>query len=507
MIRLVTLVSFWTLALGVSAQNDSVRYDYMWYMGYDEFNGNPIFGTSVFDFNNDTLEVYSDDASDIDALATNATVCDADGNFIFFTNGAYIFDASQTFMQGGDTLSTAEYVLDDYEQGLFIEQGALALPHPGDDERWHLFHKYVSTTIHFIYSVYAPEVLHTTIDMSLNGGLGGVETLGESIMQGFLTPGELTACRHANGRDWWLLFYGNWSNEYHTYLLDPDGLHDTGSQIVGDSVKGGLGTARFSTDGSKFIRMNTINNTLGGNLDIYDFDRCTGELSNQLHINYPNSGTPGVSTSPSSQYLYVCRTDTILQYDLWASDIAASETVVAVYDGIPSPLTGFSSHFSMCSLAPDGKIYVMPATTQEMVHVIHHPDSGGVACEVEQKAFALPHINRSMPNFPHYRLGRLEGSACDTVYNTSTPVMEVPGEGMGEVRIYPNPARDEVRIDYTGDALVTEVVVYDISGRRVASYDVRVHSSFSITGLPPGMYLCQVKSDHDIITTQKLLVE
>lgn len=508
MMRLLLAAIVWAATVcTVAAQNDSVRYDYTWYMGYNEYTSNPYTGTTVFDFNGDSVHVFSDDSSDIDCLETNVSISDRDGNFIFWSNGAYIFDATQSVMQNGDTLNPSPYMYDRYHTGLWVGQGMLALPHPGDDSRWHLFHQYILNYLHPEYGVVSPEILHSTIDMSLNGGLGAVDSKNETLIEGFFDSGNLTACRHANGRDWWLLIPERTSNVYHTLLLDPQGVHNRGTQVVGDSVYAGLSWTVFSPDGTHYVRYNGISTEVGSYVDIYDFDRCTGELSNQRHWNSEGTGMGSVVISPSSQYLYLTRWDTVFQFNLWAEDIIDSRTVVKIHDHVASPLTGFSTYFYMSMLGPDGKIYTAPSGSQETMHVMHHPDSAGVACDVELRALTLPHINLSMPNFPHYRLGRLEGSACDTVYNGTTPVVEVPGEGMGEVRIYPNPARELVYIDYTGDAVLTEVVLYDINGRRVARYDVSGQHSFSVAGLTPGVYLCHVRSSGEAIITRKLLVQ
>jgi PKD repeat protein len=67
-------------------------------------------------------------------------------------------------------------------------------------------------------------------------------------------------------------------------------------------------------------------------------------------------------------------------------------------------------------LAPDGKIYINSNNRCSYLHVINEPDSLGLACEVCQHCVDLPSVNAfSMPNFPNYRLGHLEGSPCDTL--------------------------------------------------------------------------------------------
>ena len=50
------------------------------------------------------------------------------------------------------------------------------------------------------------------------------------------------------------------------------------------------------------------------------------------------------------------------------------------------------------------------------MHVIHEPDEAGIACVPVTTDIKLPTANTfSVPNHPNYRLGPLDGSACDTL--------------------------------------------------------------------------------------------
>ncbi|MBL7797935.1 MAG: PKD domain-containing protein [Saprospiraceae bacterium] len=101
------------------------------------------------------------------------------------------------------------------------------------------------------------------------------------------------------------------------------------------------------------------------------------------------------------------------QYDLWAANIPASRQVVAVYDGFKDP---FSTTFYMLQLAPDGKIYGSATNGTQYLHVIHNPDVAGTDCQYQQHGIRLLKYNDfSLPNFPNYRLGPLDGSPCDTL--------------------------------------------------------------------------------------------
>lgn len=88
----------------------------------------------------------------------------------------------------------------------------------------------------------------------------------------------------------------------------------------------------------------------------------------------------------------------IFQYDLEALDIAASKTLVAAYDGFVSVN---QTDFYKSQLAPDGKIYFNSFGPVYYLHVIEHPDSAGLACEVRQHAIDLPNYHfAAMPSYP-----------------------------------------------------------------------------------------------------------
>jgi len=83
--------------------------------------------------------------------------------------------------------------------------------------------------------------------------------------------------------------------------------------------------------------------------------------------------------------------------------------------------------FDNMLLAPDGKIYIGGADSISY-HIIHEPDSLGLACDFEQGGlvFPLAYPNPWFPYFPNYRLGALEGSECDSIVSGNENV--IPGK-------------------------------------------------------------------------------
>ncbi|MBK8192320.1 MAG: T9SS type A sorting domain-containing protein [Lewinellaceae bacterium] len=152
-----------------------------------------------------------------------------------------------------------------------------------------------------------------------------------------------------------------------------------------------------------------------------------------------------------------------------ASDIAASGDTVAVYDGFKYNQNELS--FGWMERGPDGKIYVIPGCCFSM-HVIENPDLKGLACDVQQHSIDLPTwIYGSLPYFPNYRLYDLPNSPCDTL-GIDGPVSAAPApeRAAQSIRIFPNPATDEVRVAFVAAVPAgTRVSLIDVAGRVLLS--------------------------------------
>src|SRR5207247_1684286 len=149
----------------------------------------------------------------------------------------------------------------------------------------------------------------------------------------------------------------------------------------------------------------------------YDFDRCTGVLSNPINLPLPiivaNSWLGmGVAISPNNRFLYVSLTRHLYQFDLWAPDIFGSIDTVGIYDGFQG---SFASLFHTAKLGPDGKIYISCGNSDTVYHVINQPDLKGYSCEFRQHAIHLSRPSLGVPSFPNYRTGALNRSPCDTL--------------------------------------------------------------------------------------------
>jgi hypothetical protein len=241
----------------------------------------------------------------------------------------------------------------------------------------------------------------------------------------------MMACRHANGKDWWLLkqMYedsGNFDGPYPLcknkiakILITKDSIYPATYQYFNAPDFGFFeqsGQAMFNQDGTKYA------STCRGTNKVFlaDFDRCTGELSNGKSIPVPNFSahdpsdttiqdvnTQGLCFSPNGQFLYVNKFFNLLQYDL--SDPDSSYRMVS-YRRLRYYMAVAFQKYSSSYIGPDGKIYVGNWWgISKQMSVINIPNAKGVACDFCPRCLRFPYPDitgaSTPPNMPNYAFG------------------------------------------------------------------------------------------------------
>jgi DNA-binding beta-propeller fold protein YncE len=355
-------------------------------------------------------------------MYASSIISDKTGNLVAYTNGCHIVNKNHEIMDNGDTINPGLY--QGQTQCLLYYptyQGTIFIPDPGNETRYYLFHIAYDDGISNPYFA-GQHYYYSLIDAEANGGQGRVVDKNHSIYEDGALGGYVTAVKHANGRDWWVVSPHIFANKYLTFLVTPDGVMPPLEQVIGDTLpQPCCGMTIFSPDGEKYFRSSIHNG-----IKIFDFDRCTGLFSNPVKIDSAqtaSSGPAGLAVSKDNHYLYVSTNRYVLQYDLTAPDIAASRQLLAEIDWVEDPDIG-SFHQSL--LAPDGKIYMVSLNYIPDMPVIHFPERQGLACKVEQHGFKLPALygNDFIFNFPHYRLGPVDGSSCDSLGIDNIPLAE-----------------------------------------------------------------------------------
>ena len=490
MIKYISYFLFFPLI--IFAQNDSKR-DNIWLLGYSQplgANGkiDSSYDNSIIDFSikptkakRQTMDMFLRD--DI------AIISDTSGKLLFYTNGIYIADATHQPMINGKGLNPGKLADKNEKYGYILCQGSLILPKPDNENLYYLIHSSVVFDAVNVPNDYKGEKLYyTLIDMSKNDGKGEVIEKNKVIIGNkFLDYGKITACRHANGKDWWIIVADNDTKKYNVLLLSQNGIEIKHQQKFKLGGKAGLGQAVFSPDGTKYTRFNAVSFSEGTYVDIFDFNRCTGMLSNQKEWNYVTDTTyaGGIAISPNSKYAYISSFQKIYQLDLTKEDIFSTIDTVAVYDGFIDPYVGVGTSFYLEQLAPDGKIYISIPSSSKYLHVIHEPDKKGKACNVEQHGFNLAGINyTTMPNFPNFRLGKAAQPCTVGVED------EVEKEN---IKIYPNPVTYILTIEATESLDNQTVTILDMLGKTVLSQQLSFgKNNINMGDVPSGTYILKV---------------
>ena len=460
-------------------------YGIQWVLGNNE---------SVLDFRNDTITNYPI-GPQMPMFLTEANICDLSGDLLYYTNGIYIAGKHGNLIANGDSLSPCDYTNQSSCCGLNIPQATLFLPKPGDTSRFYLLHFSNDTD-----NGNLPGNLYYTEIHDSSSGI--VEKKNVVFGKGIFRQGGLTACKHANGRDWWVVMGLHNSNRYFTYLFTPDSIFGPFVQSIGPAYYGpfDLPYSKFSQDGSKYATA-----CISGPILIMDFDRCTGDFSNPDTLFNetclpPSScnGATSLEFSTNGRLLYVTNTLVINQYDL-SSDNPQQDSIAICVDSTSDVVKN-----DMLQLAPNGKLY---ATCYNggyyIIHGVNYPDLKGDSCMYVDTAFTTLTANSAnFPNMINYKLGPLYGSGCDTIYTATKSIASA-----NQLRVLPNPANRSVYIEM-GARGNYEFDLLNVVGQLVSKKETKQVDVFDTENLANGIYILQVvDKTTNAVRTQKLVVQ
>lgn len=480
------------------------KHDYIWFLGQESIGEDT---SSVLNFNYLSPRIDSFKRNLV-FFRTNTSMCDSLGNLLFYTNGFKIYNSQKQLMQNGDSINPGLFFNNNHSNwGNAMPEGSIAIPHPNQPNKYYLFHQtYIAGSGN---GGFLEKLLYSVIDMNANNGLGSVEVKNVFLTSDSICTGQLEAIKHGNGHDWWIIQPMEQSNGYHTFLITGDSIIKKPNQYIGNypRFKGieWLGQSTFSPNGHTYVRYDQKND-----LEIFDFDRCNGKLSNYLHIpiidtvdnTWPNAIPSGVAISANNRFLYITSYIYVYQFDLLAPNISNSKDTVATYDGflqwgwLPSYFGGYAQ------LAPDNRI-IFTNPQISYLHSITTPDSLGLSCNVQQhSSYIYYNTGFSIPNFPHYRTQSLPNNPCGTFSKV------VKEKNSSHLKIYPNPASHKITIEFEKENInksysieilnsFGKVILLRISKKSITNVNIKT--------LSKGIYICKITCGKESIS-KKIIV-
>lgn len=484
-----------------------VKFDYTWLVGNNFGPLSEGYGGTKMDFNQTPLALeYTPLPFAFDGISI---INDSFGKLLFYSNGCEIANRKHERMENGDEINIGGIV---YVQscvssnGYDVNQGMLSLPWPGHPNQYVLLQLHKPDTLGLWYN---RDLLLTTIDMSRDNGFGAVTEKNRLIFQDTFCD-MLTAVRHANGRDWWIVLPKYNVGRYYVFLLSPQGISEPMVQNIGHPIEQYFRgfQAAFSPNGKKYANM-----SYSGGLQVFDFDRCSGNMKSVFHcddLDFSVSGltlaATGVAFSPSSRFLYVGTGMNLYQFDLRVDDILSSKILIGQYDGFgyfhSKDISPLPTNFYQMMLAPDGKIYMSTPNGTKFLHVIHEPDSLGLACDFEQRGVKLfGYHGFGIPNFPHFRLYDLPGSPCDTLgINGPQPPEDTlpPPPVCGTyLSLWPNPVSSVASVELP-DCQGGLLSIFDAAGRLIEEQRIEPGEGahpIVVSQYVPGIYFVRFWSE------------
>ncbi len=339
----------------------------------------------------------------LNTLEGCASISDGSGNLLFYSDGSTVWNVNHTIMLNGTGLNG-----DDSSTS-----SALIVPSPNNDGIYYIFT--VDEPHHDENQFSNHGLNYTAIDMSLDGGNGGVVTAEKNIQLityvstsaeeiKYKCSEKITAVKSSDCSSFWVVTH--FKDNFYSFKVETTGVNP--SPVTSNTPttvplsgyrRNALGYVKSSPDGSKLaVAHYGFATTMGGNAEggvfLYDFDNDTGIVSNEEEI-YPTStgDSPyGVEFSSNGEKLYATlgtgawggNPSLLVQYDLTSSDIAGTQTLI-----------NSSSSYSAgaLQLAPDGKIYraLLNFNTFDgsYLGVINNPEQTGAACNYVEAGFAV----------------------------------------------------------------------------------------------------------------------
>ncbi len=334
-----------------------------------------------------------------------ASICNAAGNMMFYTDGVTIWDNTNSVMPSGSAI--VSYT------AASSTQAALIAPVLNNPNQFYVFSmEDVGSS-----STYC-ELNYCIVDMTLNGGLGDViaSTLGTFVTNKL---GEKMTVMSGNSCDLWLVTHRIDSTRFLSYKITTAGIAapvSSSSGAFSGTDAYGIGHIKGSPDNRHIVLLGyyTANGT-----ELHDFNATTGIVSNcrlldSLGMHY------GAEFSPNSNVLYCDDFGTgIFQYDITAGSAAAIRaTRTAIGTGAIS---------GDMKLATNGKIYFGQSLGGNAIDCIPNPNVPGTGCGYISSVVTLPGSSVTNGGLPNIIM--MHG-AGDTTIRTKDTTLCMPVSGL-----------------------------------------------------------------------------
>ena len=453
------------------------------------------------DFTNCTPTVLTNGINNLMPFEGQSAISDrTTGRLLFYTDGYDIYDSTNNIMQNG----TGAGLFNSFTQTIIIRK-------PGSDSIFYMFTPDLQGGLS--YNINYPNAFGINwaeVDMSLNGGLGAVTSIFNSLKDTSNCE-KLTGVYHSNGQDVWLIGHEYRNNNFFAFLITSSGINPIPVMssvgpiiytwqggIPGNSNFDAIGELKASPNGNKLA----FTTYYSGTSCIVDFNKSTGIISNPIPL-IIEAGGYGVSFSPDNSKLYIAGVDTstgmpdyptngkIYQFDI------SSNNQITIQNSRTTIITDPNGMFRSLKLGPDGKIYIARGNNTYYLSIINDPNNNGMACNYVNNGVYLNGLTG--------RWG-LNNAIEDSVFCLIENISDMTNKNT--ISIYPNPFSEQTTLQSDKNLKNATLIIYNSYGQKLKQINNISDQTYILhrDNLARGLYYIRLTQDNNILMTDKLVI-
>ncbi|MEZ5032029.1 MAG: T9SS type A sorting domain-containing protein [Saprospiraceae bacterium] len=453
-----------------------------------------------------------------------STFSDSVGNLRYYADGTKIYNYNHEIIENGDSI---QYQPDWNLQQLLYSVTAVSsgefLPWPGSEDSLvvYLYKVHYLSILDGPSENYHRELWYSVIDIKANNGQGKIISKANVLLDSLY---HFVSVQHGNGRDWWVVAYHWYQSQATTFYFNPDGIiknqmfvfpleHYLAFEVPSPLVVSGRGDWIYKSfphnDGYLFT-----------------FDRCNGYMVYSKSISIPDSLPPNQPnnigfryciSSPEGRYIYGFlnynkkneNNKTVSVHKILQADVSLPNSTFQYLTTEDSLLAGFAYP----QTDPLNKIRFFAGLSigiQDRMSTIHRPENLLDECGLEiPTTNGIPDGFKSIGNlrFPYYRMGKLEGSECDTLISSVPPVH--PDKGV--FTMTPNPATHVITVESSlpkAGKAEARLQIVDVMGREVQQQMIMtnaIQQEVDISTLEKGIYFIRLIQANQILGVERFV--
>jgi gliding motility-associated-like protein len=284
-----------------------------------------------------------------------ATICDKNGNLLFYTDGQTVYNRNHEIMDNGQGL----------KGDISSTQSSIVVPWPESDKLYCIFTVDQAGT----YSNPGDGLKYSIVNMDVNGGLGKVTDLNLTLpgTAGILFTEKITVVKHNDTKSYWIIAHEFGTNRFFEFRLTATGLSFVDPQPVGSIHRFDVIGDRDNRGATGYLKSSPKGDFLASavellkSFELFTFDNKTGRIGllaklaagDRTDLQAESGAAYGVEFSPTSNFLYgsTRKGGLIYQWSLEKLDPISIQRSVRIIRERANSLCG------ALQLAFNGKIY------------------------------------------------------------------------------------------------------------------------------------------------------